>query len=77
MVKKDYLARGKLTLGIMKVLLIIILGIYILLSETATHMPRHFSTIFALVIIAYGIYRAVNIVQKYRNKEDNQTEDNQ
>ena len=77
MVKKDYLARGKLTLGIMKVLLIIVLGAYIFFSPTATHMPRHFSTIFALVIIAYGIYRAVSIVQKYRNKEDNQTEDNQ
>jgi len=77
MVKKDYLARGKLTLGIMKVLLIIILGVYILFSPTATRMPRHFSTIFAMVIIAYGIYRSVCIIQKYRNKEDNQTEDNQ
>jgi len=77
MVKKDYLAWGKLTLGILKVLLIIILGFYILLSPTASHMPRHFSTIFALVIIAYGIYRSVSIIQKYRNKEDNQKEDNQ
>ena len=77
MVKKDYLARGKFALGIMKVLLIIILGVYILFSPTATHMPRHFSTIFALVILAYGIYRTVSIIQKYRNKEQNQKEDNQ
>jgi len=77
MVKKDYLAWGKLTLGILKVLLIIILGIYILLSPTATHMPRHFSTILAMVIIAYGIYRSISILQNYRNKEDNHKEDNQ
>ena len=77
MVKKDYLALGKLTLGIMKVLLIIILGVYILLSPTATHMPRHFSTIFALVIIAYGIYRSISIVQKYKHKEEDYKEDNQ
>ena len=77
MVKKDYLAQGKLTLGIMKVLLIIILGVYILFSPTATHMPRHFSTIFAMIIIAYGIYRSVSIIQKYRNKDENQKEDNQ
>ena len=77
MVKKDYLAQGKLTLGIMKVLLIIILGVYILFSPTATHMPRHFSTIFAMIIIAYGIYRSVSIIQKYRNKEEIHKEDNQ
>jgi len=72
MMKKEYLAQLMLIFGIMMVILIIVLGIYILLSSALNYWPKYFRAIFATGIIAYGSYRLVNILHKYENKEDKQ-----
>jgi uncharacterized membrane protein len=72
MIKKEFLGQMMLIFGIVMVILIIILGIYILIAPSLDYWPVYFRTIFALFIIAYGIYRSLNIFQKYKNREDKQ-----
>lgn len=69
MTKKEYLAPLMLILGILKVILIIILGIFILLSSSFDYLPKYFRTIFAIVIIAYGLFRSVSVFNKFKKKE--------
>lgn len=61
-----------LIIGIMMAILIIVLGIYILLSPLLNYWPKYFRMIFAMIIIVYGFYRSVNMFHKYKNKEDKQ-----
>ena len=72
MMKKEYLAQIMIIFGIMMVILIIILGIYILLSPSLDYWPKYFRTIFAVIIIAYGFYRSMNMFNKYKKQEDKQ-----
>ena len=72
MMKKEYLAQLMLFFGIIMVILIIILGIYILLSPSFDYWPKYFRTIFSIVTIAYGFYRSMNIFNKFKNQEDKQ-----
>jgi cytochrome c biogenesis protein CcdA len=72
MTKKEYLTQIMLIIGIMVVFLIIILGIYILLSPTFDHWPKYVRVAFSIAIIGYGFYRSVNIFHQYKNKEDKQ-----
>lgn len=69
MTKKEYLPPVMLILGIMKVIFIIILGIFILLSSSFDYLPKYFRTIFAIVIIAYGLFRSVSVFNKFKKKE--------
>lgn len=69
MIKKEDFAQLMLILGIMKVILIIILGIYILLSSSFDYFPKYFRMIFAVVIIAYGFSRLFSIFYKFKIKE--------
>ncbi|HAH23096.1 MAG TPA: hypothetical protein DCL77_04920 [Prolixibacteraceae bacterium] len=68
MVKKENLAQMMSILGIMKVTLIIVLGTYILISSRFDYLPKYFRPIFAILIIAYGVYRLVSVVIKLKNK---------
>lgn len=61
-----------LIFGIMMVILILVSGIYILLSPSLNYWPKNFRTVFAVIIISYGFYRTVNIFTKFKNKEANQ-----
>jgi len=72
MMKKEYLSQILLIFGIMMVVLIIVLGIYILLSPSLVYWPKYFRMIFALGIITYGFYRSVIIFHTYKKKEDKQ-----
>jgi len=66
--KKEVLSQVTLILGILKVLLIIILGIFILISSHFDYLPKYFRTIFAVVIMAYGFFRLVGIIYKFKKK---------
>jgi len=66
--KKEVLSQLNLILGVMKVLLIIILGIFILISSHFDYLPKYFRTIFAVVIMAYGFFRLVGIIYKFKKK---------
>ena len=68
MIKKEYFTQLMFILGIMKVMLIIILGIYIFMSSSFNYMPKYFRMIFAIVIIAYGFFRFVNILYKLKKR---------
>jgi len=72
MIKKEYIAQLMLIFGIMMVILILVSGIYILLSPSLNYWPKNFRTVFAVIIISYGFYRSVNIFIKFKNKEANQ-----
>ena len=66
--KKEVLSQMRFILGIMKVMLIIILGIYILMVSSFDYLPKYLRTIFAIVIIAYGFFRLVNILYKFKKR---------
>jgi len=68
MIKKENLPQLMFILGIMKVILIIVLGIYILTSSSFDYLPKYFRPVFAMIIIAYGVYRLTNILYKFKNK---------
>ena len=68
MIKKEYLPQLMFILGIFKVILMIVLGIYIFLSPSFNYLPKYFRTIFAIIIIAYGLFRLVNIVYKFKKQ---------
>lgn len=68
MIKKENLLQPMFYLGIMKVILIIVLGIYILTSSSFDYLPKYFRPVFALIIIAYGVYRLMSIFFKFKNK---------
>lgn len=68
MIKKENLAHLMSIFGIMKVILIIVLGTYILISSRFDYLPKYFRPVFAMVIIAYGVFRLVNILFKFKNK---------
>jgi len=72
MIKKEYIAQLMLIFGIMMVILILVSGIYILLSPSLNYWPKYFRTIFAVVIFGYGFYRSVNIFYNYNKKEEKQ-----
>ncbi len=72
MIKKEYIAQLMLIIGVMMVILIVVLGFYILISPSLDYWPKNFRTIFAIVTIAYGFYRSMNIFHKFKNKEAKQ-----
>ena len=69
MIKKEYIAQMMLIIGIITVILILLSGVYILLSPSLSYLPKYFRSVFAVVIISYGFYRSVNIFNKFKYKE--------
>jgi cytochrome c biogenesis protein CcdA len=72
MIKKLYFASFMMILGITMAISIVMIGIYTLLSPSFSYWPKYFRTIFAMMMIAYGLYRSVKIFRIYKNKEDKQ-----
>jgi len=66
--KKEVLSQVTLILGILKIVLIIVLGIFILMSSHFDYLPKYFRTIFAVVIMGYGFFRLVGIIYKLKNR---------
>jgi hypothetical protein len=69
MIKKDISGQVMSIFGLMMVIMLIIAGIFILISPSLGNWPKNFRTIFAIVIIAYGLFRLVNIIMKFKNRE--------
>ena len=69
---RENLSNLMVIFGIIMVILIIISGFFILVSPSLSYWPKKARTIFALIIIAYGFYRSVNLFHNFKNKEDNQ-----
>jgi len=67
--KKEVLSQVPLILGIMKVMLIIILGICVLMVSSFDYLPKYFRTIFAIIIIAYGLFRLITILYKFKKEQ--------
>jgi len=68
--KKVNFAQIMLIFGIVTVILIIVLGIYILITPTLSYLSKYLRTIFAVVVIGYGSYRLMNMFHLYKNKEE-------
>lgn len=68
MIKKTEVGQGMKIVGIISVILIVIAGIYLLLSPTFNNWPKNIRTIFAIIIIVYGFFRLVIIFQKFKKR---------
>ena len=65
--------RGQLMkiFGVIVVLLILIAGIYLLVSPSMNLWPRNIRIIFALIIITYGFFRLFTIVHLSKKRRHN------
>lgn len=65
--------RGKLmkVFGIVVVLLILIAGVYLLVSPSMNLWPKNIRIIFALIIITYGFFRLLTIVHLSKKRRHN------
>jgi hypothetical protein len=50
------------------ILLLIALGLFMLFSDFFYYMPKNYRIIFALIIIAYGSFRLVTIINKPKSQ---------
>jgi hypothetical protein len=61
--------------GLLVVILLIVLGLYILLSNYFDYVPSNFRFVIGFFIIAYGTFRLVNIIVKFKRNDDENIED--
>jgi uncharacterized membrane protein HdeD (DUF308 family) len=53
--------------GILVVICLLILGVFILFSSYFQYIPSNFRFMIGFFIIAYGAFRLVNTIIKYKN----------
>lgn len=56
--------------GIVVAGLFLLFGLYIMYSDKMNYVPKEFRTIFGVVVIGYGLFRAVIIYQKSKQRRD-------
>jgi len=76
MIKKDLLPDIMTLLGYAVAALFLAFGLYVLFAPQMINVPKEFRTIFGVVVIGYGFFRAVIIYQrsKQRKESDNENE---
>jgi magnesium-transporting ATPase (P-type) len=56
--------------GLILIVLIIILGLMVIFSSYFNNLPKNFKFIFAFLILSYGGFRLVNIINNSKKRED-------
>jgi len=56
--------------GIVVAGLFLLFGLYVIFSKSMSYVPKEFRTIFGIVVIGYGLFRAVIIYQKSKQRRD-------
>jgi prepilin signal peptidase PulO-like enzyme (type II secretory pathway) len=76
MIKRDLLPDIMTLVGYAVAALFLAFGVYVLFAPQMMYVPKEFRTIFGIVVIGYGFFRAVIIYQKskQRKESDDETE---
>jgi hypothetical protein len=70
MISKDSLPNFMTILGLVVAGLFLMFGLYVIFSKSMSYVPKEFRTIFGIVVIGYGLFRAVIIYQKSKQRRD-------
>ncbi len=73
MIKRDSLPDFMTIVGFIVAALFVVFGFYIIFATKMMGVPKEFRTIFGITVIGYGIFRAVIIFQ--RNKQRKEADD--
>jgi uncharacterized membrane protein len=74
MMKKNSFPEIMTLVGYMTALLFLAFGLYILRSHRMDNVPKEFRTIFGVVVISYGFFRAVIIYQRSKQRRESEDE---
>jgi prepilin signal peptidase PulO-like enzyme (type II secretory pathway) len=75
MIKRDLLPDIMTLVGYAVAILFVVFGLYVIFAPQMVNVPSEFRNIFGIVVIGYGLFRAVIIYQKSRQiKEDDETD---
>jgi pilus assembly protein TadC len=74
MIKKDFMPNVMTVLGFSVAALFLAFGLYVLFAPQMANVPREFRNIFGIIVIGYGLFRAVIIYQKQRQGKDSEDE---
>lgn len=70
MIKKDTLPGVMTIIGYAVAALFVAFGLYVLFSPQMVYVPKEFRNIFGVVVVGYGLFRAVIIYQKSRERKE-------
>lgn len=76
MIKRDLLPGVMTMIGYAVAALFLAFGLYVIFSPQMADVPKEFRNIFGFVVIGYGLFRAVIIYQKSKQRKeyDDETE---
>jgi prepilin signal peptidase PulO-like enzyme (type II secretory pathway) len=75
MIKKDTLPGVMTIIGYAVAALFVAFGLYVLFSPQMVYVPKEFRNIFGIVVVGYGLFRAVIIYQKSRERKEDDEND--
>ncbi len=61
-------------IGLLIAALFVIFGLYVIFAPQLGKIPPEFRNIFGVVIIGYGAFRAVIIIQKSKQRKESEDE---
>lgn len=70
MISKNSLPNLMTIIGIVVAGLFLLFGLYVIFAPQMNYVPKEFRTIFGVVVIGYGLFRAVIIYQKSKQRRD-------
>jgi hypothetical protein len=70
MVNKDFFPGFMTIVGFAVAGLFLAFGLYIMFARQMNYVPKEFRMIFGVVVIGYGLFRAVIIYQKSKQRRD-------
>ena len=70
MISKDFFPDFMTIVGFAVAGLFLALGFYIMFSHQMNYIPKEFRMIFGVVVIGYGMFRAVIIYQKSKQRRE-------
>lgn len=75
MIKKDTIPGVMTIIGYAVAALFVAFGLYVLFSPQMVYVPKEFRNIFGIIVVGYGVFRAVIIYQKSRERKDDDEND--
>jgi len=75
MISKNSFPDVMTIIGIVVAGLFLLFGLYVLYSDKMNYVPKEFRTIFGVVVIGYGLFRAVIIYQKSKQRRYDDDDD--
>ncbi len=58
--------------GLIIAALFLLFGLFIIFSDAFTYVPENFRIVIGIFLIAYGLFRVINIFIKNRKNEENE-----